>query len=458
MKSYDNYKTINIDWLDKLPSQWKTIQIKQLKNGDNTVFIDGDWIESHVITEGGIRYLTTGNIGAGYYKEQGVGFINEETFEKLNCTEVFPGDLLISRLNEPIGRACIIPDLGYRIITAVDNVILRPKKPFNVRYLMHLMNSPEYSAYTSLISRGATMKRISRGLLGGIKIPFPSGEEQIKIADFLDYKTNLVDLTIEKKKKLIDLLKEKRQAVINEALTKGLNPNAPMKDSGLKWLGEIPEHWNVRNFDSTAMKNQYSFTGGPFGSDLKSDEYTDTGVRIIQLQNIGVGIFKDDYKIYTSDEKAVQLESCLIFPGDIIIAKMADPVARACIIPNFEEKYIMASDGIRLEVDKHFFNTKFIEYSVNSIYFNSQAEAVSTGTTRLRIGLTVLKKLKILAPPIEEQNLIVEELMIQELKINSIVSKLDKQIQKLQFYRQSIISEAVTGKIDVRDWQPNLNT
>ena len=140
MKGYESYKTINVDWLYQLPIHWKTIQIKQLNNSEDTLFIDGDWIESPVITDYGIRYLTTGNIGPGHYKEQGYGFINEETFEKLNCTEVYPGDLLISRLNEPIGRACIIPDLGYRIITAVDNVILRPKKPFNIRFLMHLID------------------------------------------------------------------------------------------------------------------------------------------------------------------------------------------------------------------------------------------------------------------------------------------------------------------------------
>jgi type I restriction enzyme S subunit len=228
-----------------------------------------------------------------------------------------------------------------------------------------------------------------------------------------------------------------------------------MKDSGIEWLGEIPEHWELRNMEIVARKDRYSITGGPFGSDLKNEEYTEEGVRIIQLQNIGIGEFRDDYKIYTSDEKADYLFSSNIYPGEIIIAKMADPVARACIVPNTAKRFIMASDGIRLEVDKEKYNTKFIEYSINAKYFNYQAELNSTGTTRLRIGLTTLKKLKLLLPKLDEQNKIVEYLESYNQFYTETLDKLGSQIEKLKEYRKSIISEAVTGKIDVRDWQLN---
>ena len=163
MKRYETYKDSGTEWIGDIPNHWETVKIKYLNNQDDTMFIDGDWIESKVIEDTGIRYLTTGNIGPGYYKEQGRGFISECTFEDLNCTEVFPGDLVMSRLNKPIGRACIIPNLGHRIIVAVDNVILRPNQNFERQFLLHVMNSDGYSTYTDLISRGATMQRISRG-------------------------------------------------------------------------------------------------------------------------------------------------------------------------------------------------------------------------------------------------------------------------------------------------------
>jgi len=143
MKKYDSYKDSGVEWIGEIPMHWKDVKIKQLAIGDNTLFIDGDWIESKeiVFDEDNIRYITTGNIGEGKYKEQGSRFITEETFEKLNCTEVFPGDLVISRLNHPIGRACIIPDLGKRIVTSVDNVILRPNENYSKDFLVHFFSN-----------------------------------------------------------------------------------------------------------------------------------------------------------------------------------------------------------------------------------------------------------------------------------------------------------------------------
>ncbi|MDR0170881.1 restriction endonuclease subunit S [Bacillus paranthracis] len=187
-------------------------------------------------------------------------------------------------------------------------------------------------------------------------------------------------------------------------------------------LRDIPEGWEIVSLADVADPNKpYALTGGPFGSDLKSEEYTESGVRIIQLQNIKEGYFSNGYKIYTSEEKANQLFNCNIFPNDIIIAKMAEPVARACIIPNLHERYLMASDGIRLAVNKQDYSTKYVMYAVNSSYFRKQAIDNSTGTTRLRIGLKTLKGLKLLKPSKEEQQ-----------KIATILSVVDKGIEKTE--------------------------
>lgn len=124
---------------------WQRRPIKSLAHGHGSLFLDGDWIESKNLSTEGIRYLTTGNVGDGFYKEQGSGFISNETFNELRCTEVFPGDILIARLNNPIGRACIVPDLGSRIVTAVDNVILRPGLDFNRRFLVYRFSAKDYA-------------------------------------------------------------------------------------------------------------------------------------------------------------------------------------------------------------------------------------------------------------------------------------------------------------------------
>ncbi|MBE9603127.1 restriction endonuclease subunit S [Pedobacter sp. MC2016-24] len=220
------------------------------------------------------------------------------------------------------------------------------------------------------------------------------------------------------------------------------------KDSGIEGIGEIPSHWETKNLQALAKNEKYSFTGGPFGSDLKFDDYTVEGVRIIQLQNIGDGTFNDDYKIYTSNEKADSLSSCNIFPGEIIIAKMADPVARACIIPNTESRFVMASDGIRLVVNDNVSNSQFATYSINSNYFRSQAELNSSGSTRLRIGLNTLKKLKFVFPPLNEQIIISSFLEKRTSELDKLIADKQKLLELLNEERTAMINQAVTKGLD----------
>lgn len=209
-----------IDWIDNIPLNWSSMKLKHTVKDIETDFMDGDWIESSDISTEGIRYLTSGNIGPGYYKEQGEGFISEETFAELNCIEVFSGDLLISRLNEPIARTCFIPDLGYRIVTCVDNVIYRPiENLFDKRYMMYQLNTKPFWFNASQLSSGATMQRISRSKLGAIKVIVPPLTEQQAIADYLDKKCAEIDGLKAKLSKKRETLTELRQSIISEVVT-----------------------------------------------------------------------------------------------------------------------------------------------------------------------------------------------------------------------------------------------
>jgi type I restriction enzyme, S subunit len=212
-------KDSGVEWIGEIPSHWGTTRIKYTSKDDKYSFIDGDWIESKNLSDEGIRYITTGNIGEGKYKEQGKGYISEETFEELNCTEIFEGDLIISRLSLPVGRSCVLPYIHHKVVTSVDNVILRPKKEFDKYYLNYQFNSPKYFEYTELISRGVTLTRISRGMLGNNPIVFPPLSEQLQIVEYLDEHTQLIDKTISIEEKRIELLKEYRQSLISEVVT-----------------------------------------------------------------------------------------------------------------------------------------------------------------------------------------------------------------------------------------------
>ena len=201
------------------------------------------------------------------------------------------------------------------------------------------------------------------------------------------------------------------------------------KSPQLRFEG-FTDDWEERKLiDVKDNEDRYSYTGGPFGSDLKSSDYTEIGVRIIQLQNIGDGKFVNDYKIYTSEEKARSLNSNLIYPGEIIIAKMADPLARATILPKIEPKYLMASDGIRLKINTDYFDNYYILTLINSDVFRKEALNNSTGTTRKRIGLVTLGNLPMMIPSFEEQQ-----------KIGSFFKQLDDIIalhqRKLDLFKE----------------------
>jgi len=209
-------------------------------------------------------------------------------------------------------------------------------------------------------------------------------------------------------------------------------------------VGVIPEEWEVVEFNDLRDINvSHSITGGPFGSNLKSEHYTDTGVRIIQLQNIGDGSFINKDFIYTDEEKARELKSCLIYPNDIILAKMAEPVSRACIIPSFEDKFLMGSDGIRLHIDKEKYDNKFILESINYRQFRNIAIARSTGSTRQRIGLTDLKKIPIIIPPLKEQQKIAQILSTWD----SAISKQEVLIKAKEQLKKGLMQKLLSGEV-----------
>lgn len=219
LNPYAEMKDSGVEWIGEIPRAWSAKRIKTLALSSRSLFTDGDWINSPDISEAGIRYFTTGNIGQGYFKEQGNGYITTETFNRLNCTMVHAGDLIISRLNEPIGRACIIPGHYKDCIVAVDNVILRPDDGYNKKYLMYCMSSDRYAEYTALLARGTTMHRISRTQLGNIFLPIPPSSEQAFIVSYLDEKCAAIDDVIAEKEELIGELENYKKSLIFEVVT-----------------------------------------------------------------------------------------------------------------------------------------------------------------------------------------------------------------------------------------------
>lgn len=435
MKKYDSYKDSGVEWVNQIPFHWSSIQIKNTVKYPPSDFIDGDWIESNVIQQDGIRYLTTGNIGATKYKEQGNGYISEETFKQLNCTEVYPGDLLISRLNEPIGRTCLTPKLDSKIVVAVDIVIYRPiELLYDRKYIMYQMNSSAYTENANFIARGSTMHRISRTTLGSIKLCIPPIEEQKSISSYLDKKCAEIDKVIATQQRRIELLQELKQSTITNAVTRGLNPNVKMKDSGVEWIGEVPEHWDV-----TPLK-RYSIIKTGTTPSTKNDSY---------YESEDVNWFTpSDFSNYLLEESNRKLSSiaknegaCKIFPPKTIyMIGIGGTIGKIATC----ESEASANQQINAIIVNNQAYYKFIGYCLIS---QKEEIILSANTVTLPIiNQDITGSLFITVPPLSEQQSISSYIDKKCSEFDSTIAKAQRQIGLLQEYKQSLITEVVTGK------------
>ena len=442
MERYEKYKDSGIEWVGEIPEHWKIVPIKRLVGEENSLFLDGDWIESKdiVFDTDGIRYITTGNIGEGIYKEQGLGYITQDTFDKLNCTEVLPFDLVISRLNPPIGRCCIIPDLGKKIVTSVDNVILRPNKNFNKSFLKYVMSNEKYFEYTSLIARGATMQRISRSLLGDINIPVSFDfDEQTNIATYLDRKTAEIDRIIANKQKLIALYEEEKQAIINQTVTKGVKTHGVrLKDSGVEWLGEIPEHWEVKKLKLISHKIGDGIHTTP--NYLSGTEmYFINGVN---LNNGSITITDNTMSIPVEEYEKYKIE---LSKGTLLIS-LNGTIGKLAIYN--EEKVVFGKSAAFIELKDTIFNL-YVFYLFKTQYIDNYFEDSFSGTTIKNLSLYTLRNTPIPILSFKEQQSIVAHIEIECARLDAIIEKFNKQIDLLKEYRTTLISEVVTGKMKV---------
>lgn len=438
-------KESGIDWIKDIPSSWEINKVKYLATEPGTLFLDGDWIESDVIEESGIRYLTTGNVGAGFYKEQGSGYISEKTFSELHCLNVYPGDLMISRLNEPIGRACIIPDTESRYVVAVDNVILRPNANYNKKFIMYGMNADGYAEHANMIARGATMSRISRSQLGQFWLAFPNIEEQQVIADFLDKECAQIDSIAADLEKQIELLQQYKKSLITETVTKGLNKSVPMKDSGVEWLGKIPAHWDVKRFKDECSKIGDIDHYMPDSAD-EGIPYIMTGDFIGDENNID---FVNCKRISRGDYIRLSKKMKPMY-GDILLARYAT-IGTVRIVDIHEEFLVSyACAIIRIKESSY---SKYIYYYLKSdTYFEEISQYIKTNT-QANVGIDSIGRAKVPVPPIEEQEEISEFLDKKCHEINLVLRDKQKQLLTIQQHKKSLIYEYVTGKKRVKEVQ-----
>lgn len=441
----EQMKSSGIGWIKDIPSSWEINKVKYLATEPGTLFLDGDWIESDVIEESGIRYLTTGNVGAGFYKEQGCGYISEKTFSELHCLNVYPGDLMISRLNEPIGRSCIIPDTESRYVVAVDNVILRPNANYNKKFIMYGMNADGYAEHANMIARGATMSRISRSQLGQFWLAFPNIEEQQAIADFLDKECAQIDSIAADLEKQIALLQQYKKSLITETVTKGLDKSVPMKDSGVEWIGEIPEHWEI-----SRVRHLASLCSGATPSkDVLS--YWEGNIPWVSSQEVKSDIIKDT-SLHISEE-AINSCSTQLMPAGTLVMVVRSGILQHTIPVALLGVPATINQDIKAFQFNHLMLPAYFKYYIQGENDALLSVIIKDKTTVESVDNQLLLSLKIMVPPIEEQKAIVAFLNYKCGYIDKILNDKQEQLNLLMQHKKSLIYEYVTGKKRVKEVQ-----
>lgn len=442
MKTYDKYKESYNIWLGNIPEHWTISSLKHFVE-----IISGYAFKSEDYSDDqGVPIIRIGDISnsVDVYNAKKA---KPKNLEELDRFIIKRGDLLLAMTGATIGKNCMYETDEISYVNQRVG-LLRGKNSLTQSYLKYFIDTTLFREFISLTCSGSAQENISTSQVGGLQFPLPSIEEQTKITQYLDHQTAIIDQLIQQKEKLIELLKEKRQAVINEAVTKGLDPNAKMKNSGIEWLGEVPEHWSVTRLSrlSNVIDPQ---------PDHRAPLMDDNG-----LPYLGIRDINDDGTINTETARIVELaaiekqeRSFKIKDGDIVFGKVGSLAEPKHILLG-GERVALSATLVLIQTDNKIVS-RFLKYFLDSSFIWDQINTVIVGATRPALGIQQIRKFVILFPPLPEVEEVVDYLDIVTKRINHLIESHSMIIDKIKEYRQSIISEAVTGKIDVREWQPN---
>lgn len=428
-QQYAEYKELESIFVEKIPANWSVKPLytlcgfKQGKAHEPFIDDDGEFICVNA------RFVSTQGKG-GSVKRCNVNL----TSAKLN-------DILMVMSDLPNGRALArafyvtVPKNNYAVNQRVCVITARE---VHAKFLYYQLNR---SPYFLMFDDGSNQTHLSNDSYKKYPVILPSTIEQTQIANFLDFETAQIDTLIEKQQTLIQLLKEKRQAVISHAVTKGLNPNAPMKDSGVEWLGGIPSHWNMQKLKYVGeAKNGLTYS---------PDNVTEAGIGTLVLRSSNI----QNAQLSFEDNVYVDMkipERILVRTDDILICSRNG--SRRLIGKNalITEDVAGQAFGAFMVVFRSEINT-YLYWILNSPLFEYQSGSFLTSTiNQLTIGN--LHSMEIPIPPKKEQDEIEKYLKTKMIDFDKLISKAEQAIKLMQERRTALISAAVTGKIDVRGW------
>ena len=449
MKRYPEYKDSGVEWIGKIPDGWNVSKLKYLANvrlsnvdkkskeGEETVLL--------------CNYT---DVYYNEYIESELNFMEATaSADQAKRFHLQEGDVMITKDSESpddIAVPAYVPRTLRGVLCGYHLAHIKPKPEFsNGEYLFRAFLSPQINAQLTVAANGITRYGIGRLSIDNTLFAVPPAIEQKQIAKFLNHKTHLLDTLIAKKQRQIELLQEQRAAIINQAVTKGLDPSVPMKDSGIPWLGKVPAHWEVLSLRRIVTRF-VDYRG-------KTPTKTESGVPLITAKNIKMGkIVLDLSREYISEET---YRDWMVrgFPevGDVLVTTEAPLGEVAQVV---DARIALAQRIILLKCGKKRVDEGYVRYLFLSEFGQAELLRQATGSTAKGIKASKFKGIFVVLPTKEEQREAASYLELHCNRIEQAISRQEKAIELLQEYRTTLISEVVTGKIDVREEVINNDT
>lgn len=443
--AYESYKISSMAWMDRLPAHWNTAALRWLSKryagGTPDKGNDAYW------DEGDIPWINSGAVNDGYITKPSE-LISREGFANSSAKWI-PKDALVMALAGQGKTKGMVAQLGIRTTCNQSMAALIPDQRLKSRYLYWWLTA-NYQNIRNLAG-GDARDGLNLEMLGAIPCPLPPINEQEMIARVLDARTAQIDKLVAQKQQLIDKLKEKRSNLIARTVTRGLplevaiaeglEPNPDMKDSEVDWLGQLPKHWQVLPM-TKYLSDMSDYRG-------KTPEKTDDGVFLVTARNVRMGYidYESSQEFVAVDEYDEIMRRGLPKLGDILFTTEA-PLGNVALVDR--EDIALAQRIIRFRMRRDFFDSRFTLYAMLADYFQSQLKSLSTGSTAEGLKASKLSVLRLIAPPVVEQQVIADFLDAECRRMDELLKTTDTAIERLQEYRQSLITDAVAGKIDVR--------
>lgn len=441
MQKYDSYKESGIEWIGEIPQSWDYLKVR------NAFYLKGriGWqgLKADEFIDKGPFLVTGTDFENGKVNWNTCYHISQERYDEAPEIHVENGDVLITK-DGTVGKMAYVENKPDKVSLNSHLLIIRPiRKDIYNKYVFWAFQTSSFTYYKGLAQTGSIMESLSQEKIGSYVIPFPPYTDQKGIANYLDYKCAKVDNLISSQQKRIELLKELKQSVISKALIRGINPDVKMKDSGIEWIGEVPEHWGIMRLNELGK-----YRKGPFGSALKVTMFVRKGkdtIKVYQQQNAINKNWElgDDY--ISGEYYRESMQSFTVEPRDIIVS-CAGTIGECYIMPDNIEKGIINQALMKMKMDERKVELKYFLLLFDLMLKEESAKSSNGSAIKNIPPFDIMKKMRMPLPSKDEQKKILQVVSDKLLHFDSAISKALRQIKLLNEYKQSLITEVVTGK------------